>query len=53
MFTTNKKGVRVLRLTGEAALGTASKAEPAKPIPTTFADDAPAVVTEEVPVQTQ
>lgn len=49
MLTTNKKGVRVLRLTGVAELGTASKAEPAKPIPTTFADDAAMVVTEEVP----
>lgn len=44
MVTTNKKGERVLRPTGEAALGTAAKAEPAKPKPTEFVEDAPVVV---------
>ncbi|MCC6936871.1 MAG: DUF4476 domain-containing protein [Flavobacteriales bacterium] len=39
MITTNKKGERVLRPTGEAALGTAAKEEPAKPRPSTFVDD--------------
>ncbi|MEZ4755825.1 MAG: DUF4476 domain-containing protein [Flavobacteriales bacterium] len=52
MVTTNKKGERVLRPTGEAALGTAAKAEPAKPAPVEFTDDRvatePAVVEEEV-----
>lgn len=41
MITTNKKGERVLRPTGEAALGTAAKAEPEKPKPAEFTDDAP------------
>ncbi|MBK8500339.1 MAG: DUF4476 domain-containing protein [Flavobacteriales bacterium] len=41
MVTTNKKGERVLRPTGEAALGTA-KAEPVKPRPDSFTEDAPA-----------
>lgn len=45
MITTNKKGERVLRPTGEAALGTAAKAEPAKPKPETFVEDAPAAPT--------
>lgn len=44
MVTTNKKGERVLRPTGEAALGTAAKAEPAKPKPTEFVEDVPVVV---------
>jgi hypothetical protein len=44
MITTNKKGERVLRQTGEAALGTAVKAEPEKPKPTTFVEDAPVTV---------
>jgi hypothetical protein len=44
MITTNKKGERVLRQTGEAALGTAAKAEPEKPKPTTFVEDAPVTV---------
>lgn len=44
MITTNKKGERVLRPTGEAALGTAAKAEPEKPKPTTFVEDAPVSV---------
>lgn len=39
MITTNKKGERVLRPSGEAALGT-TKAEPATPA--VFVDDAPA-----------
>lgn len=40
VVTTNKKGVRVLRPQGEAPLGTAAKAEPAKPKPADFkADD--------------
>lgn len=42
MITTNKKGERVLRPTGEAALGTAAKAEPTKPAPATFVEDVPA-----------
>ena len=42
MVTTNKKGERVLRPTGEAALGTAAKAEPEKPMPTAFQEDKPA-----------
>jgi hypothetical protein len=42
MITTNKKGERVLRPTGEAALGTAAKAEPEKTKPATFVEDAPA-----------
>lgn len=42
MITTNKKGERVLRPTGEAALGTAAKAEPVKPRPTEFVEDKPA-----------
>lgn len=42
MITTNKKGERVLRPTGEADLGTAAKAEPAKPKPTEFVEDKPA-----------
>ncbi len=41
MITTNKKGERVLRSSGEAALGTAAKAEPEKPKPAEFTDDAP------------
>lgn len=41
-ITTNKKGQMVLRPSGEAELGTASKAEAAKPKPTTFVEDAPA-----------
>lgn len=45
MVTTNKKGARVLRLTGEAELGTAAKVEPAKPAPTTFVEDAPSTTT--------
>jgi hypothetical protein len=44
MITTNKKGERVLRPTGEAALGTAAKTEPEKPKPTTFVEDAPVSV---------
>ena len=39
MITTNKKGQKVLRPTGEAALGTAVKTEPAKIKPTDFVDD--------------
>lgn len=42
MITTNKKGERVLRPTGEAELGTAAKAEPEKPKPTHFVEDRPA-----------
>ena len=40
MITVNKKGERVLRPTGEAELGTAAKAEPVKPKPDAFQDDA-------------
>ncbi len=42
VITMNKKGVRVLRPSGEAELGTAAKAEPAKPKPANFVEDAPA-----------
>jgi len=45
MITTNQKGERVLRSTGEAALGTAAKAEPEKPKPTTFEEDKPVMTT--------
>lgn len=45
MITTNKKGERVLRSTGEAELGTAAAKEPVKPKPTGFTDD---VATEDV-----
>jgi hypothetical protein len=41
-ITMNKKGARVLRPSGEADLGTAAKAEPVKPKPTGFVEDAPA-----------
>ncbi len=41
MVTTNKKGARVLRPTGEAELGTAAASEPSKPKPTSFQEDAP------------
>lgn len=49
VITTNKKGQTVLRPSGEAELGTASKAEASKPKPTTFVEDAPVeeAVTEE------
>jgi len=40
MVTTNKKGERVLRPTGEAALGTAAGSGQGKPRPTEFTDDA-------------
>ena len=53
MLTTNKKGARVLRMTGQAELGTAAKSEPVKPSPTTFTEDAPTqttTVTQEVAV---
>lgn len=33
MVTTNKKGARVLRMSGEAALGTTARSEPVKPAP--------------------
>jgi hypothetical protein len=46
MITTNKKGERVLRPSGEAALGTAASKDPVKPIPTEFREDPPAVVVE-------
>ncbi|HRH71221.1 MAG TPA: DUF4476 domain-containing protein [Flavobacteriales bacterium] len=39
MVTTNKKGARVLRMTGQAELGTTAKAEPEKIKPTDFEDD--------------
>lgn len=41
-ITMNKKGARVLRPSGEAELGTAAKAEPVKPKPAVFVEDAPA-----------
>ncbi len=43
MITTNKKGERVLRPTGEAALGTAKPEVVAKPSPATFVEDKPTV----------
>ena len=43
MITTNKKGERVLRQTGEAALGTAKPEVVAKPSAATFVEDKPAV----------
>jgi hypothetical protein len=42
VITTNKKGQRVFRPQGEAELGTAAKAEPAKPKPAEFVEDRPA-----------
>lgn len=39
MVTTNKKGERTLRLTGQAELGTAAKAAPAVARPVDFVDD--------------
>ncbi|MFZ1688208.1 MAG: DUF4476 domain-containing protein [Flavobacteriales bacterium] len=39
MITTNKKGQKVLRPTGEAALGSATKTVPSKLKPTEFVDD--------------
>lgn len=53
MVTTNKKGVRVLRMSGQNELGTAAKAEPSKPTPPpTFVEDAPSttVVEQQVTV---
>ena len=48
VITTNKKGVRVFRPQGEAALGTA-KAEPSSKVaPTNFQDDAPVQTTTNV-----
>ena len=44
MITTNKKGERVLRPSGEAALGTAAATEPVKAKPVEFQEDAPAVI---------
>ena len=41
MITTNKKGQRVLRPTGEAELGTAAAAEPKPEKPAVFVDDTP------------
>ena len=41
-ITTNKKGVRVLRLQGQAPLGTAAPMATEKPSPANFTDDAPA-----------
>lgn len=41
MITTNKKGEKVLRMTGEAALGTAAKTQPAQLVPDNFVDDTP------------
>jgi hypothetical protein len=47
MVTTNKKGARVLRMTGQAEVGTAAKNEPVKTAPVDFRDDAPAGTTVE------
>lgn len=53
MVTTNKKGKRVLRPSGEAALGTAAAKEPAKPDPAGFVADAPATRTKPASTATQ
>ncbi len=45
MITTNKKGERVLRPTGEAALGTARPEPQGKPIPASFEEDRPVATT--------
>ncbi|HNR55016.1 MAG TPA: DUF4476 domain-containing protein [Flavobacteriales bacterium] len=45
MLTTNKKGAKVLRMTGEAALGTAAKEEPVKPAKPAEFNDTPATTT--------
>lgn len=45
MVTTNKKGARVLRMTGQAELGTAANSATEKPAPVTFVEDAPAATT--------
>ncbi|MGB6046237.1 MAG: DUF4476 domain-containing protein [Flavobacteriales bacterium] len=41
-ITTNKKGAKVLRMQGQAPLGTASAEPAAKPTPSQFTEDAPA-----------
>jgi hypothetical protein len=51
MITTNKKGERVLRPTGEAELGTAAKNEP-KPTKPVFVEDPAPVVTTTTPATT-
>ncbi|HOZ41533.1 MAG TPA: DUF4476 domain-containing protein [Flavobacteriales bacterium] len=48
MVTTNKKGERVMRPTGEAALGTAASTGSAKPKPTTFEEDVQVTMSEPV-----
>ncbi|MBK6830788.1 MAG: DUF4476 domain-containing protein [Flavobacteriales bacterium] len=53
VVTTNKKGVRVLRPQGEAALGTAASAEPVKPKPETFQEDAPVQTTQTLTTQSE
>lgn len=53
VITTNKKGVRVLRPQGEAALGTAASAEPVKPKPETFQDDVPVQTTQTQTTQSE
>ncbi len=41
-ITTNKKGQRVLRMQGQAPLGTSPSSASDRPVPTNFKDDAPA-----------
>lgn len=48
MVTTNKKGERLTRPTGEAALGTAASTGSAKPKPTTFEEDVQVTMSEPV-----
>lgn len=45
MVTTNKKGERVLRPTGEAPLGTTARTDADRPDPSGFREDPPAVLT--------
>ena len=52
MITTNKKGERVLRMSGQNPLGTAASAETATPRPTNFQEDMPAA-SEETQMVTQ
>ncbi len=52
LVTTNKKGMRVFRSQGEAALGTAASAEPVKPKPASFEDDAPTRTMQAQPTRT-
>lgn len=53
MLTTNKKGERVLRPTGQAALGSAKPMVVEKPVPTTFVEDGSPAVPTSTTVTTQ